>query len=719
MNQKTLHYFLRSLSIIQILLALVLIKDYPIISAALTAGIWGTTYKANFAYSKPLDLTLYILGFFFSGFIFDQIFQTTFLFTLASGFLFVSAGGIRNSMPFMVGHYHFIWLERITYFFVLIFYGFALYHQNFRYEMIFLAAPAFVFATVYTWQVRFQEIKAYHGLSKSNGPLKPGDQAIPFSLKDQKGNIVSLQDFKDKHDVLILFVRGDWCPACHIMLRTYYVNRQKFIDRNVFFLAIGPDDFGVNKEMLERLGVDFTILSDPDLKITGMYGVQGDGKTPGYNQGIPLPAAFVVDKNLKIRFSTRPESPGSFLKPDAILPVLDGLEVTENNETFEETYETIVNQANDAIAVINIINGELLQSNLQFAHLLNYSLSDLNGKKIFDLTPQTFLEESAKLIANAWENKGAIFRMPFVSKNMEEIPTECSAKVIPFGKNSALVLYIRDIRERLKMENEIREKNAIIEQKNRDIMDSIEYAKRIQFATLPDNKQFSSFTKNFYIDYQPRDVVSGDFYWVNFEQDKGLVFFALGDCTGHGVPGAFMSMLCTNLLNHIIDDQHIIETTEIFKSLDANIRKALKQEDGGGQDGMDCALAKWHESSRTLELMLAGRPAWLIYPEANEITEIKANKFPIGGTFYMEKSFESTILNIPIGTKLMFFSDGIVDQMGGESGKKIGSKRLKQWITEKIHHKTEDIGQYLSKNINEWKATHHQLDDMSFILYEF
>ena len=682
----------------------------------LTTVQWVLNYQNFFKYSYNFEYVSLLISFLVNGFCMDYYADFP-IFTIAT-MLSVPAGGfIRNQFPFLIGQKNF-WLENAFWFLSLAVYLLAIYLNEWKWIYLAYFLPTFIFATVYTWIVRtLNETKGYKQLVKYG--IEPGNKAIDFELPDQNGNLIRLKDFEGKTDVLLLFVRGDWCPGCHIMLRTYYKYRNKFKEKGIFFIAIGPDPMGVNKEMLERIGADFIILSDEGLKITRKYGVSADGKVGVYETGgIPLPAAFIVDKQGIVRYNTRPESPGSFLRPDSILAVLDGLQIQTPNDSFEESYETIVNQANDGILVLDIVEGRILNVNIFLATLLDYSIEEIKSKNIFDLCPKEFLEESARLIADAWEKKGAIYRMQFLTKNNEIIPTECSAKVIPYGKHSALVLYIRDIRERLRLENEILKQSQIIEQKNRDILDSIEYAKRIQTATLPSIQEWYQFTKKAFIYFQPRDIVSGDFYWLNFDQNENRVFFALGDCTGHGVPGAFMSMLAINQLNHIIDDLSIKQPLEIIKNLDLNIQKALKQEDSGN-DGLDCALFMYDLKNKILQFVLAGRP--LFYSLNNsDVLEIKSDKFPIGGTLHKNKHFNQheIVLKNSDSLKLFLYSDGIVDQMGGENGKKFGTKRLKSYFgTDKIQN-IDNLFFTLKHDIELWKNGYEQLDDMSLIFLE-
>lgn len=630
-----------------------------------------------------------------------------------------STVGIRNTFPTLIGYSssYYAYFERYFWGAALILAGIYFYFQPIAWEHL-AFVPFFTLSTHYTWKIRATEIRAY-AITTKNYAIEPGVPAVDFTLPDQNGNPVTLSSFFGKTDVLLLFVRGDWCPGCHIMLRTYYKYRDKFKEKGIYFIAIGPDPQGVNREMLERLDVDFTLLSDEDLKVTGRYGVQAGEEAPfgDYPNGIPLPAAFIVDKKGIIRYTTRPETPGSFLRPDSILNVLDGLHSQEQNfDSFEETYETIVNQANEGILLLDIIEGKIIQTNEHLTRLLGYDRQTFLQKKIFDFCPAEFLDQSAILIAEAWEKQGSIFRMQMQSASGEIIPTECSAKVIPFGKHSALVLYVRDIRERLRMENQIISQSQIIEQKNKDILDSIEYAKRIQTATLPEIEAWKSFSQEVFIYFKPRDIVSGDFYWLNFDEESDRVFFALGDCTGHGVPGAFMSMLAINLLNHLIDDQHIKDPLLIIQELDKSIQKALKQEESKGNDGLDCALFVWNRIDRTLEFVLAGRPLWYFSPIHPELQEFKPDKFPLGGTLYQQKTFHKhAIENLPLNSKLFLFSDGITDQIGETSRKKFGTKKLRTFVQENASKSFNDFAKIFTSEIETWKGNYTQLDDMSFL----
>jgi|JI10StandDraft_1071094.scaffolds.fasta_scaffold40972_3 peroxiredoxin len=166
-------------------------------------------------------------------------------------------------------------------------------------------------------------------LTRNGYRVQIGKPAPAFELPDQSGSIVKLADYVGKHPVLLIFVRGDWCPGCHMMLRTYERNRTKFMEKGVHVLGIGPDDISVNKDMVERIGVGYRMLSDDKQEVSSQYGVVYSNPlleaTVDYAEGIPLPASFLVDIDGTIRYASRPDRVGEFLDPELIFGVLDGI----------------------------------------------------------------------------------------------------------------------------------------------------------------------------------------------------------------------------------------------------------------------------------------------------------------------------------------------------------------------------------------------------------
>lgn len=156
--------------------------------------------------------------------------------------------------------------------------------------------------------------------------IKTGMRAIEFCLPDQDGRPVRLSDYQGRHPVLLIFVRGDWCPGCHMMLRTYERNRKRFAEKGIHVVAVGPDDIEVNRDMVARIGVGYRMLSDVRQEVSGQYGVVYNNPIiemgVDYSQGIPLPASFLIDTEGIVRYVSRPDRVGEFLDPDLIFPEL-------------------------------------------------------------------------------------------------------------------------------------------------------------------------------------------------------------------------------------------------------------------------------------------------------------------------------------------------------------------------------------------------------------
>ncbi len=190
-------------------------------------------------------------------------------------------------------------------------------------------APGFFFAFIIAWGIL--KDKKQLGVHKLKGyKIAIGAYAPPFELPDQKGDVIKLSDFIGQRHLLLVFVRGDWCPGCHMMLRTYQKEKETFARKNVYVMSIGPDPVGVNKEMVERLGLDFSVLADDKQKTAMTYGVQLDEYdnqfAEQYDEGIPLPASFLIDKTGVVRYISRPDKVGEFLNPSLIFPIVEQLD---------------------------------------------------------------------------------------------------------------------------------------------------------------------------------------------------------------------------------------------------------------------------------------------------------------------------------------------------------------------------------------------------------
>jgi PAS domain S-box-containing protein len=257
-----------------------------------------------------------------------------------------------------------------------------------------------------------------------------------------------------------------------------------------------------------------------------------------------------------------------------------------------------------------------------------------------------------------------------------------------------------------------------IQAKNKKINDSINYAQRIQGAILPDNGLIRRLMPDSFILYKPRDVVSGDFPW--FMQVGDDIFLAAVDCTGHGVPGALISLIGYFLLNDIVRSRKITDPGQILDALDAGVTQTLRQdeEDSKTKDGMDISLCKINLKKRTLEYAGAHRP--LYYLSNGELQEVKGDRFPIGGgKFKNQTNFTSTALSLKPGDAVYFCSDGFPDQFGGPENRKFGPKRLRDMIMDQKLGSMPVQMSVFDEEWEKWKGDQKQTDDMLLIGIRF
>ncbi len=253
-----------------------------------------------------------------------------------------------------------------------------------------------------------------------------------------------------------------------------------------------------------------------------------------------------------------------------------------------------------------------------------------------------------------------------------------------------------------------------IEEKNKDITDSINYSKRIQEASLsPKELKYKLFPDAFVL-FKPKDIISGDFYWYTEKNEKKLI--AACDCTGHGVPGALMSMLGNNILNQIVNEKGITSPDEILNHLNNEVRKALKQEGHGKtQDGMDIALISITGETE-IEYAGAQRPLWVIKNDEKSLLELKSEKFSIGGQqSETERKFIKQTISLSKGDCIYLSSDGFADQFGGLEGKRFMSKRFKDLLLTNSSKPMPEQENILVETINKWKGKHEQVDDILVI----
>lgn len=291
------------------------------------------------------------------------------------------------------------------------------------------------------------------------------------------------------------------------------------------------------------------------------------------------------------------------------------------------------------------------------------------------------------------------------------------AFILMFIAGFLLIINRRKIQKQRK---ELAKAFAVIEEQNKDINDSIHYAREIQKAFLPNQADLSLLFKESFIFFEPRDVVSGDYYWFTkfiIKNDDGSRtekhFAAAIDCTGHGVPGALLSMTGFNIIESIVHDKKIHEPAKIMDNLHEEIRKKLRQNETPNRDGMDMAMIAY--TPETKELQFAGAKNPLILIQNEKLTRVKGDIKPIGGEIFEpteKKTFTQHTITLESTSTIYLFSDGFADQIGGKNGRKYMKNRFRDYLAG-IHQKPfKEQAELLSKEFKNWKGNNAQIDDV-------
>jgi CRP-like cAMP-binding protein len=380
--------------------------------------------------------------------------------------------------------------------------------------------------------------------------------------------------------------------------------------------------------------------------------------------------------------------------------LLDGLKVAEiaERETFGEFSLLNSEPRNASIQVLEDCQLLRLDQN-DFYEIMGNNISFM--KSVIKILIHRLGRQNHELIQTLKK------RESYLTQKVEERTQELQTAFEQIDKQKTILEH--SYQEIVKQKDEI-------EEKNHQITESILYAEKIQKSILPSRESISLCFPQSFILFQPRDVVSGDFFWFYHYKQDGIekILIAAIDCTGHGVPGAFMSMIGNSLLNDIIKVRKILETDKILEELHEGVRLALQQETSNNRDGMDMTICSWDPILKVLEFSGANNP--LIYLQNGELFEIRGDRKSIGG--YQkedQRSFKSHQLRIHQPTSVYIFSDGYLHQFGGEENKKFSTKRFKE-LLKQIHQKDFEMQlKILKESFDEWKGKNSQLDDVLVI----
>jgi serine phosphatase RsbU (regulator of sigma subunit) len=267
-----------------------------------------------------------------------------------------------------------------------------------------------------------------------------------------------------------------------------------------------------------------------------------------------------------------------------------------------------------------------------------------------------------------------------------------------------------------KQKTEVEKQKKVVEEKNHEILDSINYAKRIQTAILPQPRVVKEFLKSSFVLYIPKDIVAGDFYWMeNIDQ---TVYIAACDCTGHGVPGAMVSVVCNNALNRALNEYGKRLPSEIFDKTRELVIENFAKSDEDVQDGMDASLAALDVNNRTLLWSGANNPLWIIRKDSNTheyvLEDIKADKQPIGKG-YETRPFTTHQIQLNEGDTIYLFTDGYADQFGGEKNKKMTKAKFRALLLSLTHLPMEKQRTALLEFHDQYRGNEEQVDDICVI----
>lgn len=285
-------------------------------------------------------------------------------------------------------------------------------------------------------------------------------------------------------------------------------------------------------------------------------------------------------------------------------------------------------------------------------------------------------------------------------------------------KNEHLETLVTERTKEIASKNtELQKQKDEIQHQQTEIMDSINYAQRIQEAILPVDQEMKNAFKDSFVLFLPKDIVSGDFYWFAQVDNKSVVVCA--DCTGHGVPGAFMSMIGSDKLNQFVKEKKITEPGLILSEVNQGIKSSLKQIDDNSstKDGMDAAIVTFDKSNNTLQYAGANRALWLV--RNGELIETKATKAAVGGFTADDQVFELNELTIQDGDSIYLSTDGYADQFGGPKGKKLKVKIMKQLILDNHQLPMIEQQEIYHKALIDWMGEIEQVDDVCVIGLKF
>lgn len=400
--------------------------------------------------------------------------------------------------------------------------------------------------------------------------------------------------------------------------------------------------------------------------------------------------------------------------------VLNSQDITERKRAEEEErkrgqMQSLSENSPDLILRMDTA-GKIYYINPTISRLTPYKPKNIINKNIDDtLINKSIIDDWKSIVAQVSEtNKKMNAETDFKTEDIELIMNVNAIPEFNDEKELETVLIVcHDITEQKAIENEIKNTNS-------KLNDSINYAELIQEAILPNNDYIRKTFNDSFIYFKPRDIVSGDFPW--FARYGDDVYIAAVDCTGHGVPGAMISMVGYFLLNNIVDGKEKMSSGEVLNKLDKSVTDTFRQNsaDSKLKDGMDLAICRVNLKTLELEYSGANRPLYYL-KDGDLLSEIKGDKFPIGGgkAYSNKTDFTTHTLKMSKGDAIYFFSDGYPDQFGGDTNDKFGAKRIKELIIDNRDKSLDQMYSEFDSQFNKWKGDKVQTDDVLLIGIRF
>ena len=390
----------------------------------------------------------------------------------------------------------------------------------------------------------------------------------------------------------------------------------------------------------------------------------------------------------------------------------------EREERLKSKMQALSENSVDLIIRLSTI-GQFFYANPIVRNFLQIEPRDIINKMLAEITMSevllSYFKHTIDTIKTYPNKTSSEITIPGIIDGLQTDRIMSFVAIPEFNENELeTILFVgHDITEAKQIELEIQDKNRKIE-------DSINYAQRIQSSILPDIRAVREYLPKSFIYYKPRDIVSGDFPW--FFNRGNDIYIAAVDCTGHGVPGALLSFVGYFLLNNIVDHDRKVTASEVCDMLHYGVRKTLKQEseEAEARDGMDIAFCKINHVEKELQFAGAHRP--LYHLRDGELIEYKGDRKAIGGIPHRKKeeeNFTNYVIKYKRGDKFFFFSDGLPDQLGGTEEKKYSPKRIRELILENKDLPIEKYSGLFAKDFEHYKGEGKQIDDVLLIGIEF